>query len=98
MLIALVDPCKFYFLSFLISQDGKSGRTALHYAAESGQIELLRYLLDNPKIDVNAQTYSRLTPIKLAKGREMTEAVRLLREKGAVVESEESEEEDMVIT
>lgn len=68
----------------------------MHYAAESGNLQLLQFLLNHPKIDVNVQTYSRLTPVMLAKGRGNTEATRLLKEHGAAVESEESEEEDMV--
>lgn len=59
-------------------------------------MELLRFLLACSKIDVNAVTYSRLTPIMLAKGRGNIEAVRLLKENGAVYEADESEEEDMV--
>jgi len=69
----------------------------LHYAAESGHLAILMLLLSRPDIDVQAQTYSRQTPIMLAEGRGYKEIVRLLKEKGAVlVYSDDSEEEDMV--
>lgn len=76
-------------------RDGKSGRTILHYAAESGCIPLLQFLLKRTNIDVNAMTYSRLTPVMLARGRGNSDAVRLLKERGAYVESDDSEEEEM---
>nr|ADK74377.1 inhibitor of nuclear factor-kappaB [Meretrix meretrix] len=78
------------------ARDGKSGRTILHYAAESGCMELLEFLLQQKhcRLDVNCVTYGGLTPIVLAKGRGHEEAVRLMREYGAWSESEDSSSEE----
>ncbi|KAH3848173.1 NF-kappa-B inhibitor alpha-like [Dreissena polymorpha] len=78
------------------ARDGKSGRTVLHYAAESGNMSLLAFLIACRGIDVNALTYSRQTPVMLAKGRGHSDVVRILRDAGALYEeSGESEEESM---
>ncbi|WAR18830.1 CACT-like protein [Mya arenaria] len=76
-------------------RDGKSGRTVLHYAAESGHEPLFQYLLSVTSVDINCRTYGRLTPIMLARGRGHTALVRLLKERGATDDSVESEEEEM---
>lgn len=78
------------------ARDGKSGRTALHYAAESGCMPLLEFLVhqEHSKLDINCTTYGGLTPIMLAKGRGHDQAVRLLKEAGAWSDTDESSSEE----
>jgi len=79
-----------------VLQDGKSGRTALHYAAESGHMALFTFLLSVPTVDLNCRTYSRLTPLMLARGRGHTEIIAKLRERGVQDDSPGSDDDDMV--
>lgn len=51
------------------ARDGKSGKTILHYAADTGNTILMDYILQLPGIDVNSRTYAGQTPTTLAKGR-----------------------------
>lgn len=78
------------------ARDGKSGRTILHYAAETDNKNLLFFLLKQPQLDINAYTYGHLTPIVLAKGRGYGPIVGALKEHGAVLYSDESDEEEMM--
>lgn len=78
------------------ARDGKSGRTVLHYAVELERRNLLLLLLKYASLDVNAVTYGGLTPIMLAKGRMNGQIVAVLKERGAVYTSDESDEEDMM--
>jgi len=96
------EGCHIDALSVLLSKganinarDGKSGRTILHYAAESGNLTLLEFLLGQDNLDVDALTYSGLTPAMLAYGRNNTEVVQRLKAKGACFDSDESGEEEM---
>ena len=50
-------------------QEGKSGRTIIHYLAEQPDAELLRDALRLPGVNVNARTYDGSTPLSLACGR-----------------------------
>ncbi|XP_045178270.2 NF-kappa-B inhibitor cactus-like [Mercenaria mercenaria] len=97
------EGCHIQTLNILLSKgadvnarDGKSGRTALHYAAESGCMPLLQFLVEQAhcKLDINCITYGGLTPIMLAKGRGHEQAVRLLRESGAWSDTDESSSEE----
>ena len=86
-----------YYISCTCFQDGKSGRTILHYAAESGNLSLLSFLLRYPQLDINASTYGGLTPIMLAKGRGHHSVVEVLKGAGAQYDSsDESIDEEMV--
>ncbi|KAL4237407.1 hypothetical protein ACF0H5_002124 [Mactra antiquata] len=80
------------------TRDGKSGRSILHYAAESGFMPLLSYLVQQKhcELDINCMTYSGMTPIMLANGRGQHEAVRFLQQAGAFCDTDSSSgEEDM---
>lgn len=48
------------------AQEGKSGRTALHYAVEARDIALVKFLVLECHADTNTQTFAGLTPIQLA--------------------------------
>lgn len=75
-------------------RDGKSGRTVLHYAAESGNISLLEFLLQYPSLDINASTYGGQSPIMLAKGRGHNSVVRILKSARAQYDSSDESIED----
>ncbi|XP_063068595.1 NF-kappa-B inhibitor zeta isoform X2 [Engraulis encrasicolus] len=71
------------------TQDTKSGRSALHMAAEQANVELLRLFLDQPQYlsFVNLKAYNGNTALHMASslsGRvTQVEAVRMLMRKGA---------------
>ncbi|WP_349968545.1 ankyrin repeat domain-containing protein [Wolbachia endosymbiont of Armadillidium arcangelii] len=44
----------------------KSDKTPLHYAAKSGNLELVKYLVEEKGADVNARDMSNKTPIRYA--------------------------------
>lgn len=80
-------------------QDGKCGKTILHYAAETRNSVLLEFLLQHRNIiDLNATTYGGLTAVQLADGRDFSDIVSTLRRNGAIytplpVEENDSDEE-----
>lgn len=76
------------------ARDGKSGRAILHYAAESGCMPLVKFLLKYPALNVNTTTYGGLTACMLASGRNHVDVVNVLKENGAVCESQDSDEEE----
>ena len=87
-------------------QDGRSGRTVLHYAVESGDLEAVRFVLQC-RANVNAPTFDGSTPLKLAVGRGFHAAANLLVQCGAdrsvlslseESDSSESDDEDVSIT
>jgi ankyrin repeat protein len=60
----------------------EEGWTALHYAAQRGDTEAVRLLLEK-KVDVNAQSKSGDTPLKLASSKGHTEVEQVLTAAGA---------------
>ncbi|XP_046550932.1 NF-kappa-B inhibitor alpha-like [Haliotis rubra] len=82
------------------AQDGKSGRTVLHYAAETGNRILLEFLLGCKRLNLDSCTYGGLTPIVLAAGRKFGDVVGILQAHGAdctsLQEDTEDEDEDMI--
>lgn len=64
-------------------QDGKSGRTLLHMAADLGYIEALHLLLKQRQLNINARTYGGLTAVSLANGRRLNTIVDCLFRAGA---------------
>ncbi|XP_033734855.1 NF-kappa-B inhibitor cactus-like [Pecten maximus] len=65
------------------TMDGKSGRTVLHYAAETNNKPLLEFLLQNYRVKVDARTYGGQTPLMLAQGRGHNSVVQRLMQAGA---------------
>ncbi|KAH9515335.1 hypothetical protein Btru_014184 [Bulinus truncatus] len=66
--------------------EGKSGRTVLHLAAEWGNMNLLKFVLSQKDVNINAKTYAGLTSIILALGRQHEEIVHVLAANGALCE------------
>lgn len=64
--------------------DRKSGRTALHCAAEAGNLELVRVLTEGREIDIEAKTYNGQTALVVAYHRGHSRVVHFLRQIGAV--------------
>lgn len=52
------------------AQEGKSGKTVLHYAAASHQPDLVTFLIQTCKCSPNVRNYGGLTPMQLLKGPE----------------------------
>ncbi|KAL3878317.1 hypothetical protein ACJMK2_030680 [Sinanodonta woodiana] len=61
--------------------DAKSGRTILHWAAESGKEELVDLLLLSKDLNINSETYDGITAFELAGANGHLEIMRKLREK-----------------
>lgn len=68
----------------------------LHYAAEHGNTTLVNLLFNYPQLDINATTYSGMSALYLAEGRNHIEIKQMLQLNGAAItdySSDESEEE-----
>lgn len=63
--------------------EAKSGRTPLHFAAERKDTEIVRYLLESCKADVDSETFDGATALCLAEGRGFNSMASLLRGYGA---------------
>ncbi|XP_070571360.1 NF-kappa-B inhibitor epsilon-like [Ptychodera flava] len=63
--------------------DGKSGRTALHYAVENQNTQLINFLLSTCSAYVDSMTFNGCTPLHLAVGRNYIEGTQLLIQAGA---------------
>lgn len=48
------------------AQEGKSGKTALHYAVETQKLDLVRFLLSTCKANINMRNYAGQTPLSIA--------------------------------
>ncbi|XP_038078405.1 NF-kappa-B inhibitor epsilon-like [Patiria miniata] len=77
--------CDLEHLNYLVqlganinAPDGKSGRTALHYAVEMGNLDLTHHLVNVLGANVDAMTYDLCTPLHLAVGRQLKAIVMLL--------------------
>ncbi|XP_013396881.1 uncharacterized protein LOC106163749 [Lingula anatina] len=75
-------------------EDGKSGRTILHHAVETRDIELLYYLLSQPDINLDARTYDNCSPLSLAMGRRYQDIATLLINNGALFSQWQNANED----
>ncbi|KAL3860488.1 hypothetical protein ACJMK2_010611 [Sinanodonta woodiana] len=64
--------------------DAKNGRTALHFAADNRDLELLNFLLKCSDIDVDVESFDGKTALYIAYWRNFKDAVRILRRNGAV--------------
>ena len=76
------------------SRDRKSGRSILHYAAETGNRTLVEYLLQQQRLDVNCVTYGGSSALFLAHGRGFVEIVDMLKNHGAFWEDVEDMDSD----
>jgi NF-kappa-B inhibitor alpha len=63
--------------------DGKSGRTVLHYAAETNNVEIVKFLLQQDNVNVNARTYGGVSARMLADSRDYSGVVTVLTRAGA---------------
>ena len=61
----------------------KAGSTSLHWAAHGGHIECLKFLLTQPRCEIDVQNKLGDTPIHSAAWKGHSEAVEILIEKGA---------------
>lgn len=74
--------------------DDYSGYTILHEAARTNRFEIVKYILDNYDVDINAQTHSGKTPLDLAIERGYIDIAQLLRTHGATCSAENSRKYD----
>ncbi|KAG0719644.1 NF-kappa-B inhibitor cactus [Chionoecetes opilio] len=64
-------------------QEGKSGRTALHYAVEARDPGLVAFLTESCRVSLTLETYAGLTPYQLALANGATGLATLLLELGS---------------
>ncbi|XP_069169463.1 NF-kappa-B inhibitor alpha isoform X2 [Procambarus clarkii] len=65
------------------AREGKSGRTALHYAVEARDPSLVAFLTESCRVSLTLETYAGLTPYQLALANGATGLANLLLELGA---------------
>ena len=72
-------------VSCRLSQDAKSGRTALHFAVDSTSpsLSVISTLLRQPQLRINATNFAQQTALELARGRNHLDLVDLLHLHGA---------------
>lgn len=63
--------------------DAKSGRTALHNAVETNDVQLVNFLLSYSKINVDCKTFSGETPLVVAYWRNFRRIIKMLKSRGA---------------
>ena len=66
-------------------QESKAGKTALHIAAEQGNIAVVKFLVKQRDIDLEKKTYDGVTPLIGAYHRKYSNVVGVLRNAGAVM-------------
>ncbi|XP_071957442.1 uncharacterized protein [Antedon mediterranea] len=93
----------FFMNASTTGQDGKSGKTPLHYAVENLKLDLIDLILEHDQTSecVNKGTFSQCTPLHLAVGLKTDEAliveiVRRLMRNGADVSKENVEKEKAI--
>lgn len=64
-------------------KDRKTGRTALHFAAECGHLKIVQALIQHKGTNVNSEAYDEITPVALAYHRKKHNIVACLRKRGA---------------
>lgn len=64
-------------------QDGKSGRSPLHYAVEDSNLAMINCLLHECHADPDVMTFDEITPLHIAAGRGMESVAALLLAAGA---------------
>lgn len=67
-----------------VNEKDEKGNTALHYAAASGDKQILSILLGRKKIDLNSKNLTGQTPLDWAIANNRQEAISRLQKAGAV--------------
>ena len=70
-------------------QESKAGKTALHIAAEQGNVAVVKFLVKQRDIDLEKKTYDGMTPLIGAYHREHHNVVGALRNAGAAMNNRE---------
>lgn len=65
------------------AKEGRCGRTALHFAVEARNLDLIRFLVDSCRAALSIHNYAGLTPYQLAVANDAQEVIALLEELGA---------------
>lgn len=65
-----------------------SGQTLLHLAAANGHNQIIKYLIEKKKLDMNIKDTNNSTPLHYAAAKNQDEVVKYLIEKGANIKSE----------
>lgn len=78
----------------VLLQDGKSGRTILHYAVESNDKMLVYQLFKYPELNINAVTFGGVTAFCLADDQNNELMRNILRTNGASLFYRDSSSED----
>lgn len=76
----------------------KDGATALHYAAKSGNADMLDALLEHPRIIVDARDEGLVTPLMTAARHGQANAIEKLAAKHADVEAEDKHSKTPLMT
>lgn len=82
------------------SQEGKGGRTALHYAVERGHVQAITCLIAECKVNTEVETYGGLTPYQMASesacsnSKEMVEELSRLGATQLPVSMDEDDEDE----
>lgn len=69
--------------------------TLMHYAAYSGNVELLKYVLDNYKLDINARDKDESTPLMVGAKEEHFKFMNLLIANGAKTDEKNNKGENI---
>lgn len=59
------------------------GATALHMAVELNDIDLVQFILEQPEVEIERQTWDHKTALDIAVGRNLSEVETLLRRHSA---------------
>lgn len=68
------------------SGSGDGGKAPIHYAAESGYPDLVKFLVLKKQVSVNAPTKDKWTPLHFAAKTRQADVIRLLLEQDAVID------------
>lgn len=75
--------------------ESKHGNNSLHIAVESASPEIVKLILDNGLVDINATNHSNHTPLVLARAMKNTRMIRMLMDHNAAnTEAEEDDDEE----
>ncbi|MFC1742592.1 ankyrin repeat domain-containing protein [Candidatus Riflebacteria bacterium] len=66
----------------------EQGKTPLHWATGKGQLQVIRILLDEYKVDINVRNKNQGTPLHVAASQAQPEAARVLIRHGASVNAQ----------